>query len=114
MTTDSLILAPHARIRRPRTRRSTEVDDEPDCGTDAVPARSPEEAGAIRLGLAGAIVVCAGVPTAIVLSLWSNLNESFWYNEQWRAYYISLSGNWSAALKGDGAPFPAGWYFLNA
>lgn len=37
---------------------------------------------------------------------------SFWYNEQWRAYYISKPGDWWAALKGDGAPFPAGWYFL--
>jgi len=37
---------------------------------------------------------------------------TFWYNEQWRAYYISKPGDWWAALKGDGAPFPAGWYFL--
>lgn len=37
---------------------------------------------------------------------------SFWYNEQWRAYYISKPADWWAALKTDGAPFPAGWYFL--
>ena len=45
-------------------------------------------------------------------SLWSNLTEPFWFNEQWRAYYISNSGNWWATLKLDGAPFPAGWFFL--
>ena len=37
---------------------------------------------------------------------------ALWYNEQSRAYYISKPGDWWAALKGDGAPFPAGWYFL--
>ena len=65
-----------------------------------------------RRGLVGAILICAGVPSAVVLSLWSNLTEPFWFNEQWRAFYISDSGNWWATLKGDGAPFPAGWYFL--
>jgi hypothetical protein len=47
-----------------------------------------------------------------LLSLWQNLTIPFWYDEQWRAYYISISGNWWSALKGDGGPFPAGWYFL--
>ena len=41
-----------------------------------------------------AFLVCAGVPIATVASLWSNLTEPFWFNEQWRAYYISNSGNW--------------------
>ena len=27
-------------------------------------------------------------------------------------YYISKPGDWWTALKGDGAPFPAGWFFL--
>ena len=48
----------------------------------------------------------------MVVTLWQNLTEPFWYNEQWRAYYISNPGNWWAALKTDGAPFPGGWYFL--
>ena len=52
------------------------------------------------------------MPTAIALCLWRNLTEPFWFNEQWRAYYISNPGNWFEALKSDGAPFPAGWYFL--
>ena len=65
-----------------------------------------------RRGLAAAIVICAAAPVALVLSLWSNLTEPFWFNEQWRAYFISDSGNWWAALKTDNAPFPAGWYFL--
>jgi hypothetical protein len=65
-----------------------------------------------RRRLAAAVVLCALVPTAFVLSLWSNLTEPFWFNEQWRAYYISNSANWWQALKTDGAPFPAGWYFL--
>ena len=58
------------------------------------------------------MVIAAGLPIALLLSLWQNLTVAFWYNEQWRAYYISVPGNWWAALKGDGAPFPAGWYFL--
>ncbi len=65
-----------------------------------------------RLFLAAAVVVAAGVPTAMLLSLWQNLTVTFWYNEQWRAYYISLPGNWWAGLKGDGGPFTAGWFFL--
>jgi len=65
-----------------------------------------------RRGLLGAVLICALVPSAIVLTLWRNLTEPFWFNEQWRAYYISNPGNWWGALKSDGAPFPAGWYFL--
>jgi hypothetical protein len=70
-----------------------------------------------RNGLIWAIVICTAVPTAIVLSLWDNLTQPFWFNEQWRADYISASGNWWVELKnagaqGVGAPFPAGWYFL--
>jgi len=62
--------------------------------------------------LLGAVLICAAVPAAFVFSLWGNLTEPFWFNEQWRAYYISNPGDWWAALKVDGAPFPAGWYFL--
>ena len=65
-----------------------------------------------RRSLAVAVLVTAGIPTALLISLWQNLTMAFWYNEQWRAYYISKPGDWWAALKGDGAPFPAGWYFL--
>jgi len=65
-----------------------------------------------RRGLIAASAICAGVPIAVVASLWSNLTVPFWYNEQWRAFYISNPTNWWEALKGDGAPFPAGWYFL--
>ncbi len=91
-------------------------------GTDAAdPGRSEpqlesrvqrREKERARRSLFAAILICAGVPIAIVLSLWNNLTEPFWYNEQWRAYYISNAGNWWAALKNDGAPFPAGWFFL--
>jgi len=65
-----------------------------------------------RRSLAVAILVTVGLPTALLFSLWQNLTMTFWYNEQWRAYYISKPGDWWTALKGDGAPFPAGWYFL--
>ena len=72
-----------------------------------------------RRELLVAVLICAGLPTVFLASLWGNLTEPFWFNEQWRAYYISNSGNWWAALKdagggtgGIGAPFPAGWYFL--
>jgi hypothetical protein len=65
-----------------------------------------------RRGLVAALVICAAAPTAVVLSLWSNLTEPFWFNEQWRAYFISNSTNWWAALKTDNAPFPAAWFFL--
>ncbi len=65
-----------------------------------------------RRGLLVAVLICALAPSAIVLSLWRNLTEPFWFNEQWRAYYISNPASWWEALKSDGAPFPAGWYFL--
>ena len=65
-----------------------------------------------RRDLVAAIAVCALVPSFVVVTLWDNLTEPFWFNEQWRAYYISNTGNWWGALKTDGAPFPAGWYFL--
>jgi hypothetical protein len=74
--------------------------------------RAKKDRARTRLGLAAALLICAGVPTGILISLWSNLTLPFWYNEQWRAYYISNQGNWWQALKTDGAPFPAGWYFL--
>ena len=63
-----------------------------------------------RVALAWALVI--GVPLAVVATLWANLDRTFWFNEQWRAYYISKSHGWWAALRVDGAPFPAGWYFL--
>ena len=72
-----------------------------------------------RRELMVAVLICAGLPTVFLASLWGNLTEPFGFNEQWRAYYISNSGNWWAVLKdagggtgGIGAPFPAGWYFL--
>jgi len=65
-----------------------------------------------RQSLAGAVLVTAAIPTALLLSVWRNLGMSFWYNEQWRAYYISKPGDWWMALRGDGAPFPAGWFFV--
>ena len=65
-----------------------------------------------RRGLRVAVLLCAVLPSAIVLTLWRNLTEPFWFNEQWRAYYISNPGNWWEALKSDGAPFSVGWYFL--
>ena len=73
-------------------------------------ARGRPGPDAIRAGRP--LLICAGVPTGILISLWSNLTLPFWFNEQWRAYYISNQGNWWQALKSDGAPFPAGWYFL--
>jgi hypothetical protein len=66
-------------------------------------------------GLGAAIVVSAGVPLAVVLALWSNLNLPFWFNEQWRSYYIAAPGDWWATLganKAPSAPFPAGWFIL--
>ena len=65
-----------------------------------------------RRELVTACLVTAAVPTALLISLWRNLTISFWYNEQWRAYYISKSRDWWPALKTDGGPFPAAWYFL--
>jgi hypothetical protein len=65
-----------------------------------------------RRTLAVACLVTAGIPIALIISLWRNLKLPFWYNEQWRAYYISKPGDWWSALKTDGGPFPAGWYFL--
>lgn len=59
-----------------------------------------------------ALAISAGVPLGAVLSVWSNLTEPFWFNEQWRAYYVGLPNHWWSALRTDGAPFPAGWYFL--
>ena len=87
---------------------------EPDLGSSPVGA-SLERSGGRRSrarGLLVAVLLCALVPSAVVLTLWRNLTEPFWFNEQWRAYYISNPGNWWEALKSNGAPFPAGWYFL--
>lgn len=65
-----------------------------------------------RRQLSSAMLACVGIPTLVLLLLWRNLTEPFWYNEQWRAYYVSAGGNWWATVKTDGAPFSAGWYFL--
>ena len=88
---------------------------EPDLGSSPVrrvPRAERRAAQRERRGLLVAVLLCALVPSAVVLTLWRNLTEPFWFNEQWRAYYISNPGNWWEALKSDGAPFPAGWYFL--
>ncbi len=55
--------------------------------------------------------MAVGVPVAYLLASWSKLTMPFWYNEYWRAYYISEPSGWWQSLKVDGAPFPAGWYF---
>jgi hypothetical protein len=44
--------------------------------------------------------------------MWRMLTEAFWFNEQWRAFDISEANNWWFSLRHVGAPFPAGWYFL--
>lgn len=62
--------------------------------------------------LVASLAVCAGVPLAVLGSLWPSLTTPFWFNEYWRAEYISYPGGWWAALRDDQAPFPAGWYFL--
>ena len=59
-----------------------------------------------------ALSISIAVPTAVIVGLWRNLAVPFWFNEQWRAYFISYSGNWWGALKTDGAPFPAGWFLI--
>lgn len=59
-----------------------------------------------------AVLVSVCLPLGVVISLWVNLSTPFWFNEQWRAYYIAMPNHWWSALKADGAPFPAGWYFL--
>jgi hypothetical protein len=69
-----------------------------------------------RRTLIAAVLVTGGLPIVMIASLWNNLTLPFYFNEQWRAYYISVSGNWWVALQGRGVvpsgPFPAGWYFL--
>jgi hypothetical protein len=111
MTSDSTILArpPETEVDPidPRDQReASEVEG-------AIPSRTDRrKLRRARRSLAASVLICAAVPTAVLISLWSNLTEPFWYNEQWRAYYIANPGNWFEALKGDGAPFPAGWYFL--
>ncbi len=81
--------------------------------TDHQPSARPAAPGrALKIRLGAATAVCIAVPVALLLSLWSNLNLPFWYNEQWRAYYIADHGNWWQALRNDGAPFPAGWYLI--
>lgn len=58
-----------------------------------------------------AVAVTILVPSVVVLSMWRTLTEAFWFNEQWRAFDISEANNWWLSLR-NGAPFPAGWYFL--
>ena len=86
---------------------------EPDCPVSRKDRQSERRAVLrSRRALGVACLVTAGVPIALIISLWRNLTLPFWYNEQWRAYYISKPGDWWSALKTDGGPFPAGWYFL--
>ena len=60
------------------------------------------------LGLGAAILV----PIGLLIPLGPSLSKAFWFDEQWRAYYIAYHGSWWHALTGDNAPFAAGWYFL--
>jgi hypothetical protein len=62
----------------------------------------------LELGLAVAVLV----PLGLLIPLGPSLAKTFWFDEQWRAYYIAYHGNWWQALTRDNAPFAAGWYFL--
>jgi hypothetical protein len=107
MSTETPTPVLDARPARPAQEAPTSADEPPPEGR-AARTRRRVERHRRRRDLVAAIVVCAVVPSIVVVTLWDNLTEPFWFNEQWRAYYISNSGNWWAALKTDGAPFPAG------
>lgn len=62
----------------------------------------------LALGLSAAVLV----PLGLLIPLRPALAKAFWFDEQWRAYYIAYPGNWWQALTRDNAPFAAGWYFL--
>ena len=92
------------------------ADTDPRLGPDG-PGDRPQRhrhAGSRRPAVAtsAAVAVTVMVPSAVVLSMWRTLTEAFWFNEQWRAFDISQANNWWLSLRSVGAPFPAGWYFL--
>jgi len=89
-------------------------DDRDLAGTPALDQAdgSPERRRAGRLSLLASCVVAVGVPVAYLATSWNSLTLPFWFNEYWRAYFISEGSGWWQSLKVDGAPFPAGWYFM--
>ena len=38
------------------------------------------------------------------------IRQPFWYDEQWRAYFVSVRHGWWAAIAKSNAPMSAGWY----
>ncbi|MGA9775520.1 MAG: hypothetical protein WBU92_06315, partial [Candidatus Dormiibacterota bacterium] len=68
--------------------------------------------GARRSLLLLLFCVAVVVPIGLLIPLGPSLSKAFWFDEQWRAYYIAYQGNWWHALTADNAPFAAGWYLL--
>ncbi len=81
--------------------------------TAAGAAAEPDvRSGARRALLLLLFCAAVAVPIGLLIPLGPSLSKAFWFDEQWRAYYIAYQGNWWQALTADNAPFAAGWYLL--
>ena len=63
-----------------------------------------------RLFDLAAVCVIVAVFVALVVSTRRALTEPLWYNEQWRAHFVSVDHNWWSALQHANAPMSAAWF----
>jgi hypothetical protein len=87
----------------------------PELDRNVLPAQHPLRAGS-RRGARWTWVpaaLCVVVPVAILVSLGRTLEAPFWYDEQWRADYISYHGGWLQALRADHvSSIAVGWLIV--
>lgn len=52
-------------------------------------------------------------PAIVVVALWRTMTAPLWFNEQWRAFFISYRGGWIQAIRADHlAALAVGWFAI--
>jgi len=63
--------------------------------------------------MTAALAVVVAVPIAVVVSLGRTMTAPFWFDEQWRASFISYDGGWLQGLRADHmASIATGWFLV--
>ena len=66
-----------------------------------------------RRSAVAATVLVAAVPIVVLLVLRKFLSASLWFNEQWRAEFISYPGGWLQGMRADHlASIAVGWFLV--
>jgi hypothetical protein len=78
--------------------------------TPAEPPVEPRQARRLARGdaIAAAVVVAAFIAFAVATR--RAIGEPLWYDEQWRAYFVSVHDHWWSEISHSNAPMSLAWY----